>query len=82
MSNADEAYVLDMVDPYADTYAHDGASLLYARAARTRLLRAVRTGGLGRLVLHGNVHRTRIRLGFAVRTTYRGTTGCGATAAG
>jgi len=34
---------------YADTYAHDGASLLYARATRTSLLRAVRTEGSGQL---------------------------------
>ena len=32
---------------YADTYAHDGASVLCVRATRTSLLRAVRTRGAG-----------------------------------
>ena len=35
----------------ADTYTHDGASVLYVRATRTSLLRAVRTRGARQLAL-------------------------------
>ena len=56
-----------------DTYV-SVASALYVRAARTRLLHAVRTGGTGQLVPHGT-YTVRIRLGRAVRTAHRGTTG-------
>ena len=38
-----------LVVPRADTYAHDGASVLYVRATRSSLLREVRTSGAGQL---------------------------------
>ena len=57
-----------------------GASVLYVRATRTSLLRAVRTQGSGQLGLGEGlpyVHRTRIILSRAARTAYRGTAGDG-----
>ena len=53
-----------------------GASVLYVRATRASLLRAVRTRGAGQLAPRRHalyVHRTRTSLGRAVRTAYRGT---------
>eukprot|EP00964_Phaeocystis_antarctica_P075460 scaffold46557_cov70-Phaeocystis_antarctica.AAC.2 len=58
------------------TRVRPGASVLYVRATRASLLRAVRTRGAGQLAPRRHAlyaHRTRTSLGRAVRTAYRGT---------